>query len=99
MTWPAWGYGKLWATVRRAAVTVSLRRVYALCRAWRLLLPPDRPNRQPAPRGRVTVPATNRRWATDLTTVWRRRDGLVAVTVLVAPDRSAQTAVIDPCWA
>jgi putative transposase len=86
---PAWGYRKLWATLRRAGMAVSLRRVYELCRAWRLLLPPDRPNRQPAPRGHVTVPDSNRRWATDLTTVWTPSDGLVAVTVLVdCGDRS-----------
>lgn len=86
---PAWGYRKLWATVRRSGMGVSLRRVYGLCRSHHLLLPPDRPHRQPAPRGHVTVPESNRRWATDLTTVWTARDGLCAVTLVVdCGDRS-----------
>lgn len=86
---PAWGYRKLWATVRRDGLRVAQRRVYAVCKAHGLLLPPDQPSRKPAPRGHVTVPEPNRRWATDLTTVWTDQDGLVAVTILVdCGDRS-----------
>ncbi len=78
----AWGYRKLWATLRRDGIRVGQRRVYALCKAHRLLLSPERPNRKEAPRGHVTVPEPNRRWATDLTTVWTAQDGLCAVTIL-----------------
>jgi putative transposase len=86
---PAWGYRKLWATLRRDGLRVAQRRVYALCKSHHLLLKPDQPARRPAPRGHVTVPESNRRWATDLTTVWTEQDGLVAVTILVdCGDRS-----------
>ena len=38
----------------------------------------------PAPEHREEgVPESNRRWATDLTTVWTRRDGLVAVVLVI----------------
>lgn len=80
---PAWGYRKLWAALRLAGTRVKQRRVHALCKAHGLSLAVDRPNRKPAPRGHVTVPEPNRRWATDLTTVWTEKDGLVAVTILV----------------
>jgi len=80
---PAWGYRKLWATLRRDGMQVAQRRVHALCKAYSLSLTPDRPNSKPAPRGHVTVPEPNRRWATDLTTVWTEQDGLCAVTILV----------------
>ncbi|RMF75947.1 MAG: transposase, partial [Acidobacteria bacterium] len=33
--------------------------------------------------GHVAVPESNRRWATDLTTVWTREDGVVAVTPVI----------------
>jgi putative transposase len=86
---PAWGYRKLWAVLRRDGVRVAQRRVYAVCKARGLLLSPDQPNRKPPPRGHVTVPEPNRRWATDLTTVWTAQDGLCAVTILVdCGDRS-----------
>jgi putative transposase len=86
---PAWGYRKLWALLRRDGVRVAQRRVYAVCKAWGLLLSPDQPNRKPPPRGHVTVPEPNRRWATDLTTVWTAQDGVCAVTILVdCGDRS-----------
>lgn len=80
---PAWGVRKVWAVLRMDGLLVSRRRVYALMKALGLLLPPSREGRQPAPRGHVAVPESNRRWATDLTTVWTRRDGLVAVLPVV----------------
>jgi putative transposase len=86
---PAWGYRKFWATLRRQGIRVAQRRVYALCKHYGLLLSPDRTRRQPTTRGHVTVPKSNRRWATDLTTVWTRKDGLCAVMVVVdCGDRS-----------
>lgn len=86
---PAWGYRKFWATLRRRGIRVAQRRVYALCKRYGLLLSPDRSRRQPSTRGHVTVPQSNRRWATDLTTVWTAKDGLCAVMVVVdCGDRS-----------
>jgi len=35
------------------------------------------------PMGQVTVPDSNRRWSTDMTTVWTSRDGWVAVMPVV----------------
>ncbi len=43
------------------------------------------PERQEGPvrRGHVTVPDSNRRWASDLTTVWTDQEGIVGVTVVI----------------
>jgi putative transposase len=50
------------------------------------------------PRGHVSVPEPNRRFATDLTTVWTRRDGVVAlVPTMDCGDRTAVFVVTkDP---
>jgi transposase InsO family protein len=80
---PAWGIRKVWADLRLDGLLVSRKRVYALMKALGLLLPPSREGRQPVTRGHVTVPESNRRWATDLTTVWTKKDGLVAVMPVV----------------
>ena len=39
--------------------------------------------REEADRGHVTVADSNRRWATDLTTVWTRQDGVVALVPVI----------------
>ena len=57
---------------------VSRRRVWALMRAHGLVLARDREPGE-VTRGHVVTPEPNRRIATDLTTVWTRRDGVVAV--------------------
>jgi len=44
-----------------------------------LYLPPDRSRRTLAARGHVVVEQPNQRLPTDLTTVWTKQDGLVAV--------------------
>jgi transposase InsO family protein len=75
---PAWGVRKVWATLRRRGMHVSRKRVWALMHAAGLVLRRDREPGEP-PRGHVVVPDPNRRFATDLTTVWTRRDGWVAV--------------------
>lgn len=80
---PAWGVRKVWALLRSEDLIASQKRIYALMRAMGLLLPACQAGRHPAPRGHVVVPASNRRWATDLTTVWTKRDGLVAVAPVV----------------
>jgi transposase InsO family protein len=80
---PAWGVRKVWATLRRRGVVASHKRVWAVMHDLGLVLPPISEREYPAKRGHVTVPESNRRWATDLTTVWTRKDGLVAVMPVV----------------
>lgn len=80
---PAWGVRKIWATLRRDGLVVGYRRVWALMRAHGLCLTPDAPRRQPSPRGHVTTELPNRRWATDLTTVWTKEDGLIAIVPVI----------------
>ena len=80
---PAWGHRKVWATVRRQGLKVGRRRVYEMMRTLNLLLPATHEGRVPRPRGHVTTAEPNRRLATDLTTVWTRNDGLVAIAITV----------------
>lgn len=75
----AWGVRKVWAALRRRGLRVSRRRVWAVMHAEGLVLAREREPGGPPPRGHVVVPDPNRRWATDLTTVWTRREGWVAV--------------------
>ena len=85
----AWGVRKVWATLRRRGVVASRKRVWAVMRELGLVLPPMSERDPEAPRGQVVTAESNRRWATDLTTVWTRRDGLVAVVPVVdCGDRS-----------
>lgn len=80
---PAWGVRKVWACLRRDGLRVSHKRVWALMRAWGLTLAPAAERDKGSLRGHVTVPDSNRRWATDLTTVWTAQDGLAAITLVV----------------
>lgn len=75
---PAWGVRKVWATLRDRGLRAGRARIWALMRAHGLVLARDREPGDP-PRGHVVVPVPNRRLATDLTTIWTRRDGRVAV--------------------
>lgn len=84
---PAWGHRKVWAVLRRPRngsepLKVSRRRVYEVMRAqgWTL---PSSPREMATTRGHVVVPESNRRIAADLTTVWTRNDGVVAVVITV----------------
>lgn len=88
----AWGVRKVWATLRREGLKVSRRRVWALMHANGLVLARDREPGE-TPRGHVMVPEPNRRIATDLTTVWTRRDGVVALVPTI--DCGDRTAVIE----
>lgn len=74
----AWGVRKVWATVRRDGLRVSRKRVWALMHAHGLVMARDREPGETT-RGHVAVPEPNRRIATDLTTTWTRRDGVVAI--------------------
>lgn len=75
---PAWGVRKVWATLKRDGLKVSRKRVWALMHAHGLVLARDREPGE-TPRGHVAVPEPNRRFATDLTTTWTKRDGVVAI--------------------
>jgi putative transposase len=88
----AWGVRKVWATLKREGLRVSRRRVHALMRAQGLVLARDSEPGEPA-RGHVTVPEPNRRIATDLTTVWTKRDGVVALVPTI--DCGDRTAVVE----
>jgi transposase InsO family protein len=88
----AWGVRKVWATLRREGLKVSRKRVHALMRAHGLVLARDGAPGEPR-RGHVVVPEPNRRLATDLTTVWTRRDGVVALVPTI--DCGDRTAVIE----
>jgi putative transposase len=88
----AWGVRKVWATLRREGLKVSRRRVWAIMRANGLVLARDREPGE-TPRGHVIVPDPNRRIATDLTTVWTRRDGVVALVPTI--DCGDRTAVVE----
>jgi putative transposase len=74
----AWGVRKVWATLRREGLRVSRKRVWALMHANGLVMARDREPGETT-RGHVAVPEPNRRIATDLTTTWTRRDGVVAI--------------------
>jgi len=82
---PAWGVRKVWAKLRRApyGLRAGTRRIHALMREMGLTFPADCPERRLQLHGHVTVEEPNRRWATDLTTVWTQQDGLVAVVPVV----------------
>jgi putative transposase len=80
----SWGHRKVWATLRRQGTRVSRRRVAEVMKAHGEMQEAHAPRADAArPRGHVVVPEPNRRFATDLTTVWTRRDGLVAVVLTV----------------
>ena len=88
----AWGVRKVWATLRREGLKVSRKRVHAIMRAHGLVLARDREPGEPV-RGHVAVPQPNRRLATDLTTVWTRRDGVVALVPTI--DCGDRTAIVE----
>lgn len=80
---PAWGVRKVHACLRRAGVVASRKRVWGVMNRLGLVLPAPERREEGARRGSVAVPESNRRWATDLTTVWTRNDGLVAVVPVI----------------
>lgn len=80
---PVWGVRKIWARLRRLGTRVSRKRVWMRMRAMGLTLPPVSERTPDLPRGQVAVPDSNRRWATDLTTVWTAEDGTVALVPVI----------------
>jgi putative transposase len=86
---------KVWAVVRRQGLVASHKRVWAVMHHLGLTLPPVAERREEAARGHVIVADSNRRWATDLTTVWTRRDGVIAlVPVVDCGDRFALACAV-----
>lgn len=79
----SWGVRKVWATLRREGLIASHKRVWAVMKALGLVLPPVREREPGHRRGQVVVADSNRRWATDLTTVWTRQDGVACVTPVI----------------
>jgi putative transposase len=75
---PAYGVRKVWAVLQRQGMRVGRKRVWTLMRAHGLVLARDREPGEPR-RGHVVAPEPNRRIATDLTTVFTKRDGVVAI--------------------
>jgi hypothetical protein len=75
----AWGVRKVHASLRRRGTVASRKRVWGVMNRLGLVLPAPERCEEGARRGSVAVPESNRRWATDLTTVWTREDGLVAL--------------------
>jgi putative transposase len=82
---PAWGVRKVWATLRRApyGIRAGLKRVWAMMNALGLVLPADGRREKEPRRGQVVVEEPNRRWSTDMTTVWTAEDGMVAVMPVI----------------
>ncbi|MNK85618.1 IS2 transposase TnpB [compost metagenome] len=81
--YPAWGVRKIWAMLRRDGLRVGQRRVWALMKAMGLTLAPERERGEEPRRGQVATPEPNRRLGTDLTTVYTRKDGLVAIVPVI----------------
>lgn len=79
-----WGHRKVWAILRhQEGLVVGHNRVWKMMGALGLLLPATGPHSLHARVGTVAVPESNRRWGTDLTTVWTRQDGVVAVAPVI----------------
>lgn len=76
---PAWGVRKVWAVLRRCGYRAGRKRVWALMRAEGLTLPQGERREAPGRYGHVSVPDSNRRWGSDLTTVCTKDDGVVAI--------------------
>jgi putative transposase len=79
---PGWGVRKVWATLRRTERRASYKRIYALMKVMGLTFEGGT-HRTKDTSGHVAVPESNRRWATDMTTVWTRKDGNVALVPVI----------------
>lgn len=79
---PGLGYRKIWALLRRAGTRVGRRRVWAMMHAVGLTFEPNARRSEPR-RGTVVTEFPNRRWSSDMTTTWTRKDGWVAITPVI----------------
>lgn len=92
---PGWGSRKVWAVLRRDGIKASRKRVWKLMQVLGLVLPAPNHEARTRYEGHVSVPDSNRRWGTDLTTVWTRADGVVAIVpVIDFGDRYALDCVV-----
>lgn len=80
---PAWGVRKVWAMLHRDGYCVGHRRVWALMKSMGLTLAPDAGRAERRAYGKVVVADSNRRWASDLTTVWTKENGVVAIVPVI----------------
>jgi putative transposase len=80
---PGWGVRKVWAYLRREGLIASRKRIWAVMRAKGWVLAPLRERKGSAPGGQGVVADSSRRWATDLTTAWTRKDGVAAIAPVV----------------
>lgn len=80
---PAWGVRKVWATLRRRGQRAGCKRIWSIMKTAGLTLEPIAVRESPGRYGHVSVPESNRRWASDLTTVWTKEDGVVAVVPVI----------------
>ena len=99
---PACGHRKVWAMLRRREVCVARRRVWALMHQAGLTFAPSARRCEPR-RGSVAVELPNRRWSTDMTTTWTRKDGWVALTPVIdnghaVAERVIQTMKLELLW-
>lgn len=78
----ALGHRKVWALLRRRKIFVARRRVWKLMHEAKLTFEPSARCYVPQ-RGTVAVEEPNRRWSTDMTTVWTRKEGWIAVTPVI----------------
>lgn len=72
---PAWGHRKVWAMLRRWGILVARRRIWAIMHQAGLTFI-ARARRAEPRSGTVAVEQPNRRWCSDMTTVWTRKDDL-----------------------
>jgi putative transposase len=94
---PAWGVRKVWAALKRRDMHAGRKRIWAIMHANGLTLEPIA-TRECIGRGHVTVPDSNRRWGTDLTTAWTRLDGTVAIVPTIDfGDRFVLALTVDKC--
>jgi putative transposase len=78
----ALGHRKVWALLRRRKIFVARRRVWRLMHDAELTFEPSTRCYVPQ-RGTVAVEEPNRRWSTDMTTVWTRKQGWIAVAPVI----------------
>lgn len=83
LRFPGWGVRKVWAFLRRQGIRAGRERVWRMMQAHGLTLPALGERPVPLRRGHVSVPESNRRWATDLTTTWTAKDGTAALVPLI----------------
>jgi putative transposase len=78
----ALGHRKVWAMLRRRKIFVARRRVWRLMHDAKLTFEPSARRSEPR-RGTVAVEQPNRRLSTDMTTVWTRKEGWIAVAPVI----------------